>query len=104
MKLTGKSEQEICDHFNWEYSVSIKEAYREQDSKKNIYLSDLVHTSQNLFWNVKTLKYIVQPILLDHVKPEMLNWSKLYFRKAHYGYCGDGTFGWCADLISKQRS
>ena len=104
LHYTGKSMTEICDHFNWQYSISIEQAYREQDDKKEIYLSDLVTISEKLFWNEKTLKYIVQPIILDHVKPQMLNWSKLYFRLPHYGYAGDGTFGWCNQLVSKQNS
>ena len=102
--IAGIPITQICNHFNWQYSISIKEAYREQDDKQQIYLSDLMDSAKDLFWNPKTLKFIVYPILMDHVKPEMLNWSKLYFRKPHYAYCGDATFGWCNQLISSKNS
>ena len=90
---------EICNDFNQQYSASIKTAYREQDDKNQIYLCDLMAISQNIFWNEQTLRFILQPIILDHVEPEMFTWSKLYFRNPHYGYAGDGTFGWCANTI-----
>ena len=89
----GKTIKQICDHIKLIYSVTIREAFNEQQSYKNDQsktVSELLQVSNAMF-NAKTLERIFRTLVRGYLIPEFNLFRVKFYQRPCFEWSVDAA-------------